>query len=359
MAGEQSSSPLGESFTDIAREFSQFFQTGVLTSSYKPVLLKAILYYLKTSPVNQEGAIEFIAIDKIAEYFFTINFTLHKRFRLKQLTHKARDVKIYQYIDEHFADDPGIHPPDVIPPDTIGKIKKLLFRNVLYLLRQDAHIYDFYDTGQQAISLPRNIKDETEFKTLLRERGIQERDIHYIGIPARIAQFISFQRPILEAATIANLAIFLEKVNTMPNLLVKIMVADGTYHKLRNISSTEKQRLYEYQNNRCFYCGKDMEITPEADHFIPYDYLFDSQMWNIVGACQNCNRAKSNYIVGEAFLQRLKRRNEEEPFLSHFYKEAVDPPKLASELNALLEQHYRNGLMYFKQHVDFQKSPEN
>jgi len=333
-----------DSFNEIASKFSNYFQFGKLTSSYKPILLKAIFHYIKIKAVKEQNEIYLISIKQLVKFFFRFNIVLYKRFNLKQLNSKSLTAKIYKIIDEHFENDPGIRIPKEIPTNTIEKIISLLNRNVIYLLRRDVHIYDFYDENRQLIDLKSDIKDEQEFKTSLNGHIIS-----YIGLSKIIVEFIILQLPILESAILANLAIFLERLNTVPNLNAKIMIADRSYRGFRNISNKDKQKIYEYQKNICFYCNLDMNDTPEADHFIPYNYLLDSEIWNIVGACQNCNRKKLNYFVEEAeFFERLLKRNVGNSFLSIFHDDIESAKKTVLKKNELLEQHYNNCKLYFK-----------
>lgn len=333
-----------EYFARIAQKFSHYFHSGVLTSSYKPVLLKAIIHLLKKKHVKQLNGIYYIPMEDIAEYFFRFNIVLYKRFNLKQLNSKNRNVKIYGIIDEHFASDPGIKVPKEIPKDTIEKIIYLLHRNVIYLLRRDLQVFNFYDANLNLIGLKYDIKNEQEFKAL-----INRKHICYIGLSVLIVKFIVLNRPVLEAAVLANLAIFLEGINNVPNLNAKIRIADGTYRGIRNISDQDKKKLYAYQNKRCFYCGCDMNENPEADHFVPYNYLLDSEIWNIVAACQQCNSKKSNYLVEEPeYLEVLFERNITPEFISLFHADIEQAKSIALEKNKLLQQHYSNCKLYFR-----------
>ncbi|QEE17181.1 HNH endonuclease domain-containing protein [Promethearchaeum syntrophicum] len=341
-------------YQQIAQEFSKFFHRGSLTSSYKPILFKSIIYYLKKGKLtklhklDKENQIHFISIEQIARYFFRFNFVLYKKFKLKQLRSKNRSVKLYEIIDEYFPNDSGEKIPQNIPDGCIKQIMKQLFRNVIYLLRKDMYIYDFYDVNLNIIDIKQNLKDEMEFNRVLKDLGKHWVDIKYIGIPENIVHFIETQRPLLESAILANLAIFLETLNLIPNLQKKLMIADRTYTKMRNISAIEKKKLYSYQENRCFYCGDDMSNTPEADHFVPYDYLFDSKIWNIVGACQECNRKKRNFIVNEEYLGRVLERNLDNEFINRFFGDFEDLKFHISNFNQLLKLHYQNCLNYFK-----------
>ncbi|MHA1252739.1 MAG: HNH endonuclease, partial [Candidatus Helarchaeota archaeon] len=134
----------------------------------------------------------------------------------------------------------------------------------------------------------------------------------------------------------------------VPKISQKIIAADEDYQGQRNIDSSLKQKLYEYQEYKCFYCGKDMGSIAQADHFIPYNYIFDSKIWNIVGACSDCNRKKYNFLVQEKYLEKLKTRNLNEKFQEIFKEEWAKEWETPSKINEIIENHYRNCLYYFK-----------
>ncbi|MHA1268933.1 MAG: HNH endonuclease [Candidatus Helarchaeota archaeon] len=334
-------------FNDIAEEFSRFFKTGTLISSYKPVLLKAILYNLKMKYFKIIDKSYLILVEKIAEYFLKFYYILYKKYNLKQLKSIKKRIKVYDIIDKYYNYDSNIQIPKNPDPQIIKDIIKILFRNVIFLLRKDSGIYEFVDKYYKIIELKKDIKDEQEFKRLLRSKNMNIYTIKYIGIPEIIYHFIELNRPILNAAITANLIIFLEKLNNIPNLCQKIMCIDGDYKGIRNISDADKTKLFKYQKYRCFYCGNEVVDLMEADHFIPYNYLFDSKIWNIVGACQTCNRRKSNYMVDIKYLRLLQERNKNIKFQMIFKNIVESEWESIQKVNELLEHHYKNCSRYF------------
>lgn len=91
----------------------------------------------------------------------------------------------------------------------------------------------------------------------------------------------------------------------------------------KNVTSV-RPTLNGYQKGKCFYCFCDISIDPkeekfcDVDHFYPH--LLKNRMrvdfngvWNLVLACQNCNRGsegKFARIPAEKYLKRLYKRNE-------------------------------------------------
>ena len=94
--------------------------------------------------------------------------------------------------------------------------------------------------------------------------------------------------------------------------------------KRKSISEV-RPALNGYQKGRCFYCfakiglGTGGEQTPDVDHFFPHVLMargFPHNLdnpWNLVLACQGCNRGNSGKFASlpnNRYLERLHRRNE-------------------------------------------------
>lgn len=274
-----------------------------------------------------------------------------KQFKLKQLHARTHLVYIETLLNEFFPDDN----PEValinelssnrakqkeFQPELVEKVRKLLFRNVIWALRKDLPIYEFYDEQCNKLEIKIDIKDEQEFNRLKASFPIES-----IGIDSSIVDYIRSHYPMVEKANMTILVDFLDGINIVPKLYTKLQIASGEFRKERNISQGDKANLFSYQDNICFYCGKDMGDTPHADHFIPYDYVLESEIWNMVGACQHCNTKKKNYLVNSETIKHLMDRNADKDFQSRFSELKDRDPK---EVEQLLDQHYRNCALYFR-----------
>jgi len=88
--------------------------------------------------------------------------------------------------------------------------------------------------------------------------------------------------------------------------------------------TSSRSALNGYQQGKCFYCSCAISITEseqlaDVDHFFPHKLKqagFGSAIdgvWNLVLACQGCNRGidgKADRLPTEEFLERLHTRNE-------------------------------------------------
>lgn len=66
-----------------------------------------------------------------------------------------------------------------------------------------------------------------------------------------------------------------------------------------------------YQNGVCFYCGEPFGTARvDVDHVVPRQVLLHDDVWNLVLAHHGCNQAKSDFLPGLTYLQKLVERNE-------------------------------------------------
>ena len=70
--------------------------------------------------------------------------------------------------------------------------------------------------------------------------------------------------------------------------------------------------LYEeFETKTCFYCGKKLdEEKIHVDHFIPWSFIKDDNLWNLVLSCPKCNLNKKDKLPNIDFLTRILDRNQ-------------------------------------------------
>ena len=68
--------------------------------------------------------------------------------------------------------------------------------------------------------------------------------------------------------------------------------------------------LEEFEERNCFYCGKELKHGDiHVDHFIPWSFIKDDSLWNLVLSCQQCNLKKSDKLTPNIFVDNLIQRN--------------------------------------------------
>lgn len=81
--------------------------------------------------------------------------------------------------------------------------------------------------------------------------------------------------------------------------------------------------LSSYQNNRCFYCEREIYQESDVDHVIPRKIIQHDEVWNLVLSHAMCNREKSDKIPSTRFIEKLIKRNEDVMNSEHPLKERM------------------------------------
>lgn len=130
-----------------------------------------------------------------------------------------------------------------------------------------------------------------------------------IKVYPQAIKFFKENSVFLNEAVILEWARFLEKINSgLPQLISKI---EGITPQR---SSLEKYRiiLSKYFQN-CFYCEdtltKENKKLVHVDHVIPWSYIYEDELWNLVLACEKCNRKKYNSLPLDNYIKKLVDRN--------------------------------------------------
>ena len=103
------------------------------------------------------------------------------------------------------------------------------------------------------------------------------------------------------------------------------LIIDGQAERRITVTAS-RDALNGYQKGRCFYCFDEITVTEgprlaDVDHFFPHmlarflpQFNFNG-IWNLVLACQNCNRGEETVggkfarVPSLRYLERLHRRN--------------------------------------------------
>ena len=87
----------------------------------------------------------------------------------------------------------------------------------------------------------------------------------------------------------------------------------------------------------CFYCEAPLgeQRAPTVDHVIPWSFLLEDDLWDLVLACSKCNSAKSDWLPDSRLHSKsLLRRNRDlsrsgislaigEPEIERLYEAAI------------------------------------
>ena len=122
--------------------------------------------------------------------------------------------------------------------------------------------------------------------------------------PRAISFFRRYYRPLYCAVILAWVKFLEERNPGMPRLTSKVTDISGK----RNQGSF-KRYLTPFMTE-CFYCKTSLEKSKiHVDHVLPYDYIRETELWNLVLACQKCNCLKLGNLPPEKFINQLINRN--------------------------------------------------
>lgn len=103
--------------------------------------------------------------------------------------------------------------------------------------------------------------------------------------------------------------------------------------------------LQGYQGNACFYCGEPMlDGDVHVDHVLPRQVVLHDEIWNLVLAHGFCNEQKTDRLVGEHFIEKLIKRNENIMGSNHPWKKKVEQAIgcTPAQRRRAVTEHYRN-----------------
>ena len=146
-------------------------------------------------------------------------------------------------------------------------------------------------------------------------------------------------RAALHSMVTLEWAKFLEKRNPgMPNMVNKAECAMADSHDQQKFLGVLAPLF-----DSCFYCGEDLVRGKRmhVDHVIPYDYVGDTELCNLVLACQKCNYKKRGLLPTRPLFDKLLERNSNSKYLAEIphLGESVENMSVGS---IGIEWHYAN-----------------
>lgn len=94
------------------------------------------------------------------------------------------------------------------------------------------------------------------------------------------------------------------------SVAVKLLGKIDESAKRNNLTMYRKILYEEFESKTCFYCGRQLRPDKiDVDHFIPWSFIKDDNLWNLVLACPTCNRKKNDKLPAGDYLIALANRN--------------------------------------------------
>lgn len=277
-------------------QFNSFFANADLSSTYKPVFLKSIMdlgefdenpkllgnQWIEKSAGKLKVELDFVAV-RFAKYYWDMYY----RFKLRQ-SHAIMDANIQQFFKERDESKPPTL-RELANSDHAQLRKQVIVKSikpqVLKRLNKDLDLYEI---------IPQK---------------------NYIIFDARIVSFFNKYKGILIPATNYILTRYLEKINFAPRIAEKVL---GKIP--RDYLGEKEEKILLKIHDSCFYCPKKEDVY-HFDHVIPFDYVFHTDIFNMVPACAECNLKKSNRLPERSIFDLVIKRNESLSLPAEYSKE--------------------------------------
>ena len=279
---------------DMKTIFLSIISKSQKDNTYQFVLGKILLDYCK---INQPtGQIKTIEYEYLAEEFLKHYWYQRYKFKMKQDFHTKKTPMIIQILENVFGKKHPYRFKD-IDKNKFSRAKKEILKNIFGVARQNKGIVI---PAFQHIGNGNSIKETTIFYDY-------DDDLKKIFLKPKAHEFFSRNYGLLTRALLAEWIKYLERVNHgLPMLAAKI---DNDEAERKSLIKY-KQIFLEYSDH-CFYCNNHLRTNYiHVDHFIPWSYIFDNNVWNLVLACQECNLKKSNSLPEKKFVNYLINRDQ-------------------------------------------------
>ncbi|WP_269915569.1 HNH endonuclease [Acinetobacter sp. HY1485] len=287
----------------IETNFRSIFLLGANTATYKFALAKSLLEL-------KENNKTFVSLDELSP-FFSKHLVEHIKQNKKQLVGKGTSKllnALYLYSQEQISEDLMLN----VTKNEGFKIVLDAFHNLPKRQRSISFFEKAVQDKKKGIILTDSLfqlLDSSDYENFFNE--------------------IEGRWNLVESAWSENHLINVQYDTNTEQLYYLKPVSNNSFlhsHLRTNLTPVRKP-LNGYQKGKCFYCNKSISIesnkknTCDVDHVIPmsiqYASKYDLQLnevWNLVLACQECNRweqgGKAGNVPLKKYILALNKRNE-------------------------------------------------
>lgn len=283
--------------------FTHVLDLSSKDNTYKFAFARFLLDHCKSSENLH------VSFDTIAKYFLEYYWNIQCKYKLKQDSHLNRQPVIISILQTNFPklDYPEYFDEINSSPKYSEKIKKCTSEII------DNCFNDVVSRFQKVKYGNKTIEKKIFFNYKIGKTSTRNRvypDLEYgIDIFPNARKFLNKNNVFLTKSVILEWSRFLEKLNKgVPKIIEK---TEGSVVKRKSLTTFRKQLSPFFKT--CFYCQSPLNpgAGTHVDHFIPFDYIAEDEIWNFVLACRRCNCSKLGSLPPEEFIGKLITRNKE------------------------------------------------
>ena len=309
----------------LKQNFVSILTLGRKDNTYKFALARSLLDYCKNKSNSRQThdiPYQYFSSQFLKYYWYQIS-----EFKIKQDFHTKKTPMMVQIINDIFKKD-TVHDFTKLDPDKVKRAEEEILKKVFGHARlKRSYVVPTFQKLRVG-----NIAQENK----LFYDYDDDRQMLYLKPQA--FEFFRSNYSVLLNTVLLEWTKFLEKVN--PSLPMIVSKTEQIEKRKRKTLGKYK-RMYLEHTDHCFYCCQKLEKRYiDVDHFIPWSYIFNDDVWNLVLSCRECNCKKSSSLVQEEFKHELIDRNK-------IYESRI--PSLKHSLNILdtgkgwateIENHY-------------------
>lgn len=274
--------------------FNHILTRGRKDNTYKFALARFLLDFARDSDETDiKNAIKnnskiTVPYTTIAKYFLKYYWHQECKYKIRQNPHLEKPPLIIRIIHQVFGKKYVPVLFKVMPQDKIKKAESEIVKKCF----------------SEVVPRFQTIRTGKNFggKIIFYEHDRLEKKIHMVP---QALLFFKENHTFLLKAVVLEWAKFLEKLNTLPRLISKIESDEIKRDSLKKYANI----LKPYFKN-CFYCDRKLKGQKiNVDHFIPWSYIFEDELWNFVLSCSVCNCEKLDSLAPKKYMEKIIERN--------------------------------------------------
>lgn len=266
---------------DISRGFHVSYVTAMLrhasmSTTYKPALLKAPVRICR----KDHGLI--IPLTELGSEFAQMYWNQTVVFHLRQAAIVSKEAEVVRRI-RSIATEYGAHSLADLPQRGRAQIETSMSRVLAIDVLRRFH----------------NSKPDDMAMLYEWNHGDSE-----IRLSIGSLTFLRNHGATLELIANYRWAEYLESCNRLAPRIIQKVSRDGA---MRGSLTKYLKLLLGDDGGCCFYCARSFshDNPPAVDHVIPWSFLLEDPIWDLVPACARCNAAKSDWLPAPNTLSVL------------------------------------------------------